>query len=344
VGDVNGDGVDDLMIGAPFNGTNVGHAYVVFGTDEGFPAELELADLLAANGGDGTDGFALNGVPVETGIESAGARVGGTGDINDDGIGDLIVGASAVFQSGLPDQAYVVFGTDEGFPAELELADLLAANGGDGTRGFALNGALEVAAAGDVDSDGIDDLILGAGGADPNGINSGRAYVVFGTNEGFPAELELSDLLAVNGGDGTLGFALNGAAEGEVTGTSVAGAGDIDDDGIDDLIIGASNADPNGINSGRAYVVFGRGPEAAIERLIARVEAAGLPGGIENSLVSKLDSALGLLARDNTTGAISKLGDFVDQVAAQRGKQIDEGDADAWIADAQAILDALRTA
>jgi len=89
-------------------------------------------------------------------------------------------------------------------------------------------------------------------------------------------------------------------------------------------------------------VVFG-GPAAAVERLIARVETAGLPGGIENSLTSKLDRALGLLARGNTTGATGKIGDFIDQVEAQSGKQIDKADADLWIAAAETILDILDT-
>jgi hypothetical protein len=84
--------------------------------------------------------------------------------------------------------------------------------------------------------------------------------------------------------------------------------------------------------------------DTAIERLIALVEAAGLLAGIENSLVRKLESSLGFLARDNTTGAIAKLGDFIDQVEAQRGRQIAAADADAWIASAEAILDALGEA
>jgi hypothetical protein len=56
-----------------------------------------------------------------------------------------------------------------------------------------------------------------------------------------------------------------------------------------------------------------------------------------------LDSALGLLARGNTSGAIGTVEDFINQVEAQRGKQIDEADADAWIAAAETILDMLNT-
>jgi FG-GAP repeat len=210
---------------------------------QSFEPELELADLLAANGGDGTVGFALNGVRR---LEVAGTSVAGTGDVNGDGIDDVTIGARGANPNGTGSgRAYVVFGTDEGFPAELELADLLAANGGDGTQGFVLNGVADsdqagqtVAGMGDINGDGIDDVLLNAPFADPNGTSSGQVYVVFGTDTGFPAELELSDLLAANGGDGTQGFALNGAAF-DQAGYSIAWARDINDDGIDDILIGA---------------------------------------------------------------------------------------------------------
>ncbi len=75
--------------------------------------------------------------------------------------------------------------------------------------------------------------------------------MVFGRDTGFDAALELSEL------DGSNGFVLNGIDEGDFSGYSVSGAGDINGDGIDDLIIGAPYADPNGSYSGESYVVFG---------------------------------------------------------------------------------------
>ena len=90
--------------------------------------------------------------------------------------------------------------------------------------------------------------------ADPNGQDSGQSYLVFGSDEGFPATLELSDL------DGSNGFALNGINAGDDSGFSVSGAGDIDGDGLDDLIVGAPRADANGSYSGQSYVVFGFSP------------------------------------------------------------------------------------
>ncbi len=235
-GDVNGDGFDDLIVGAPGAYANAffsGQSYVVFGSDEGFPASLELADL------EGSNGFALNGINA---FDASGGSVSGAGDVNGDGFDDLIIGAFG--------QSYVVFGSDGGFPASLELSDL------NGSNGFALNASGSsvsgaVSGAGDINGDGFDDIIVGARFADPNGDSSGQSYVVFGDDGGFPASLELADL------DGSNGFALNGINSGDRSGRSVSSAGDIDGDGIDDLIIGASGADPNGSGSGQSYVVFG---------------------------------------------------------------------------------------
>ena len=144
-----------------------------------------------------------------------------------------------------------------GFAANLELSAL------DGTSGFRINGEAafdrsghSVASAGDVNGDGFADLIIGARNAEPNGQYSGASYVVFGkgpSSGGFAANLELSTL------DGASGFQINGEAEYDYSGYSVASAGDVNGDGFADLIIGAINADPNGSESGAGYVVFGKG-------------------------------------------------------------------------------------
>jgi hypothetical protein len=237
-GDVNGDGFGDLIVSAP--GADAGaSAYVVFGAATA--ASTNLSSI------DGTNGFRLLG-----GVGD-GAVVASAGDVNADGFADVIIGCPDADANGTSSGAtYVVFGGAGSSASEFALSEL------DGSNGFRIVGAAEfdrsgasVSAAGDINGDGFGDIIIGAPGASPNGKDSGASYVVFGKAGGFSASIDLSTL------DGANGFQIFGSAAGDVVGTSVSAAGDVNGDGFDDLVIGAPGVDGSGNRTGAAYVVFG---------------------------------------------------------------------------------------
>jgi hypothetical protein len=230
-----------------------------------FPPVFPLGSLYPAGGGDGSRGFVLTGIDEQ---DVSGISVSAAGDVNADGIDDVIIGAYRAHSGGLAlaGESYVVFGSTQGFPAVFPLARLYPGGGGDGSRGFVLTGidvadgaGFSVSTAGDVNGDGIDDLIVGASLADPGGdSDAGESYVVFGSMRGFPAIVQLESLYPSGGGDGSRGFVLTGIDVADGAGFSVSTAGDVNGDGIDDLIVGAFFADPGGdSDAGESYVVFG---------------------------------------------------------------------------------------
>ena len=250
-GDVNNDGFADLIVGAyqadPNGNSNSGKSYVIFGAASApTGGSLNFSDL------NGSNGFSING---EAASDQSGLSVSSAGDVNGDGIADLIVGARFADPNGSSSgKSYVVFGAASApTGGSLNLSDL------NGTNGFSINGEAafdssgnSVSGAGDVNGDGINDLIIGAFYATSNGLGAGKSYVVFGaTSAPTSGSFNLSDL------NGSNGFSINGEAASDQSGLSVSGAGDVNGDGIEDLIVGAFYASSNGSSAGKSYVVFG---------------------------------------------------------------------------------------
>ncbi|NKB55075.1 MAG: hypothetical protein GKS00_01955 [Alphaproteobacteria bacterium] len=269
-GDVNGDGFDDLIVGAPYGADGAGEAYVVFGTASGFGTEVTTgtgADAVSRRVIDLTtlpaaDGFIIQG---DAGADRAGWSVSSAGDVNGDGFDDLIVGAPKGDDGG-PDagEAYVVFGKASGFGTDIggrQVIDLTTLPVADG---FIIQGdaaadraGWSVSSAGDVNGDGFDDLIVGAPfGSDGDDADTGKAYVVFGQAENFGRRADGRQVLDLDGLSPGEGITLHGAAPSDRAGWSVSSAGDVNGDGFDDLIVGAPRGD-DGIDAGEAYVVFG---------------------------------------------------------------------------------------
>jgi VCBS repeat-containing protein len=251
-GDFDGDGIDDILIGAPFADANLntlnnaGATYVIYGA-----STLKTAGNLNLSALSGMDGFVINGANTN---DRAGQSVSYAGDFNGDGIDDILIGAPGS-SSTVSGQAFVVFGGQgTGGTGSFDLSAL-----GAGT-GVTFNGidpgdqaGFSVSSAGDVNGDGIDDILIGAFNAGPNGAGSGETYLVFGsTSFTTTTTFNLSSL------NGTNGYIINGIDGLDNAGTSVSSAGDVNGDGIDDLLIGADRADPNGNSiAGESYVIWG---------------------------------------------------------------------------------------
>lgn len=240
-GDVNGDGFDDFAIGAPAGGEKEpgsagGKAHLFFGTATptwGDETPLDQADV-TWEGADNDD---------------LGFNIIGPGDWNGDGFDDLVIAAPQTAQgTGQAGRVYIVFGRPSGWPAPGPIADdsgviEVSAEIPNGKFGTGL------AAVGDVNNDGLPDFAVGA----PLGNgNPGKTFLFFGRTDAIVA-LPATDASVVTlSPDCATCF-------GSVSATSLAGIGDVNDDGIDDFAIGAPQARPDdGDPLGRVYVVHGR--------------------------------------------------------------------------------------
>ncbi|MEM1388001.1 MAG: Hint domain-containing protein [Pseudomonadota bacterium] len=317
VGDVTGDGVDDLIIGAPFadpNGdTDAGASYLISGAD------LAALDNATANGGIAGDGIIelanIAGIGASYEFigsdesDQSGISVSGTGDVTGDGTNDLLIGAPGADPGGQSSagEAYLISGAD------LAALDNATANGGTAGDGvielanvaaigtsYQFNGVSDVdlsanavSGAGDVTGDGVEDLIIGAERGDPIGDpDAGEAYLISG------ADLVALDNATANGGtagDGIIELAdvaaigtsyqFNGDLDGDLAGAAVSAAGDVTGDGVDDLIIGAIFADaPAGTNAGKTYLISGAD-------LVALDNATGNGGTAGDGIIELADAA-----------------------------------------------------
>lgn len=216
IGDINGDGIDDFSIGS--NPNKNSQTYVIFGKKGTWPQTFDVSKL------NGTDGFRLNGLVELFSLKSA-------GDINDDGVDDFLLGSN--------NKAYLIFGKKGLWPSEIPLENI------NGTNGFVINVAATrhnnyfVSGAGDINADGIDDVLMGGFQGVTDGIV--QNFVIFGSKAPWPQSIAVEDL------NGTNGFALKYVSNTWQVG--IDRAGDFNHDGIDDIIIGGAR---------KIFIVFGR--------------------------------------------------------------------------------------
>ncbi len=244
MGDVNGDGIDDLLVGAPFvnapGGAQAGAVYVFYGKKT-FPGNytLDLAKtppdvtLLGDDKGD-----------------FLGACVA-TGDFNGDGTLDIVASAWGVDHQnrGECGGVYVIHG-GASISSLIDL-DKIPADLTVYGRDFFIEMGRSLAL-GDINRDGIDDIFMGAPDADPTSSrgNAGEAYVLFGKKT-YPAKAVVDFL------GRAADITLQGRYQFNHLGSSIA-SGDFNNDGIDDLVVGAKFASANLVKAGETYVLYGR--------------------------------------------------------------------------------------
>jgi len=243
-GDINGDGYDDIIIGAFYKDSQKGAAYVIYG---GAKSSTSNIDLTTQTLDPHSTGFLITGNAAN---DHFGWSVSAAGDTNKDGYSDIIVGAN------LKSTAYVIYGGEKSTMSNIDLSTqtldpqstgfVITGNAGD-------NLGYSVRTAGDMNRDGYDDLIVGAHGTSSS---RGAAYVIYGAKKSSMSNLVLSTtpLDPLN-----TGFMIIGDAANDFLGFSVCTAGDINNDGYGDVVIGA-----HGKNS--VYVLYG-GPKSSMPNI-----------------------------------------------------------------------------
>jgi hypothetical protein len=283
LGDINGDGFDDILLGVPTYMGGSGLVYVLFGQNASIYSYPVLDTHYLSPS---APVFRILGLYLpDVNSTLFGFSVSSAGDFNNDGFGDIIVGAPA-FDNGRG-LSYVIFG----HPGPFQDIDLNHWRTNNRT-GFRIIGGYEgdssgatVSVAGDINGDGFVDLIVGSptgyayDGSSGGLAQAGVSYIVYGFDSHV---VPCRDLLLTNSSTfGMSGFAIFGEASNDQSGSTVGSAGDVNGDGLADVLIAAPHAQSD---TGKVYVVYGR------PNHISSDNSSEIPSAIPSAIPSEIPS------------------------------------------------------
>ncbi|MCP4711969.1 MAG: hypothetical protein GY869_25390, partial [Planctomycetes bacterium] len=252
LGDVNGDGYDDFLIGAKGNddgGNEAGKAYLVLGKATGWIMDTDLgtvdASFIGENEGD-----------------LCGYSVAGPGDVNGDGFNDLLISAYLNNGGGIEaGKTYLIFGKASGWALNTDLSTADASFSGEDdldSAGWSVSGA------GDVNGDGYDDFLIAALYDEDGGTDAGQTYLLLGKNDGWTLDTNLSLADASFIGENAY----------DQSGWSLSSAGDVNGDGYDDFLIAARANGDNGTFAGQVYLILGKAGGWAMDTNLSAADAS----------------------------------------------------------------------
>lgn len=329
--DVNNDGIDDILAGSAIssaitsNNTRRGRAYLIFGstqfsTNASDPANrlvVDMRDIYPASATPSSLGIYIQAAQFAESPDSFSQAVASLGDVNGDNINDFAISAptasppgsfsngvfsGGVFRSG---QVYVLFGNSN--LSNIDISEVIQGN----SPGVVLNGeasqdnlGTSLYWAGDINQDGVNEIMLGSPDAAVDGVSDqGRAYVIFGRS-GLNGNVDLTALANPGaGGSAGDGFIVDGV--GGRTGANVLGLGDVNGDSIDDFAISAHTLRSSSIaaGGGGGFVIYGRDPQNPFPSLFS---VAGL-GEYNNGFGFVI---YGDKTNENAGEKMAALGDF----------------------------------